>query len=206
MTSSVRRNITNQINKQIVPRWEWRTFGEEFPETEKILQSLECTRVKHSEEIYILSSNSQNNCKIRNSLMDIKVVEQIDSDGLEQWKPLLKASFPISFEIVRLVLRTLHVRKPLVLRSQYTHHQFLHEIVREHPKLKPVDIKKKRNGYLFEGVEVEMAELEIGHKRIKTIGAESEDPLKVQKILKLLHLQNLPNINYIKALKKLNGY
>ncbi|MFH1214155.1 MAG: hypothetical protein V1681_08690, partial [Candidatus Neomarinimicrobiota bacterium] len=120
----MRKNITNQTIGQIVPRWEWRAFAEEFPSAEQVLQSLECTRIKESEEIYIISKNSCDNCKIRNSLMDIKVLEKTGEDGLELWKPVLKASFPLSFEIVRLVLRTLHVRKPLVLRNHYTHHQF----------------------------------------------------------------------------------
>jgi len=205
MTDSIRKSIADQLIGQVIPRWEWRTFGAAFPEAEEFLQSMPCTRVKHSDEIYILSTNSQDNCKIRNSLMDIKVIEQINESGLEQWKPRLKASFPISFEIVRLVLRTLHVRKPLILRNQYTHHQLLNDIVRMHPKLKAVDIKKKRSGYLIDGVEVEIAELHIGQRWIKTIAAESENPSNVMKTLKLLQLENLPNINYIKALKKLNG-
>jgi exopolyphosphatase/guanosine-5'-triphosphate,3'-diphosphate pyrophosphatase len=83
MTDPIRRNIANQITSQIIPRWEWRTFGTEFPETENILSSLECSRVKISEEVYILSKNSNENCKIRNSLMDIKVLEQVGDDGLE---------------------------------------------------------------------------------------------------------------------------
>lgn len=205
MTDPIKRNIANQITNQIIPRWEWRTFGPEFPDTEKILSSLECTRVKVSEEIYILSKNSNENCKIRNSLMDIKVLENTGEDGLELWKPILKASFPLSFEIVRLVLRTLHIRKPLLLRTQYTHHQFLTEIIRPHPKLSVVDVKKNRNGYLIDGAEVEIAELQIGQKQIKTIAVESDNTANVLHVRRLLKLENIANTNYIKAIKNISS-
>ena len=206
MKDSIQKNINNQINNRVIPRWEWRTFGMEFPEAEKILSSMRCNTIKESEEIYILSKNSNENCKIRNSLMDIKIIEQTNPDGLELWKPVLKASFPLSFEIVRLVLRTLHVRKPLAMRNQYTHHQFLKEIVASNPKLSLVDVKKKRRCYTLEGAEVELSELQVGNQSVKTIAIESEKPQNVQKVLKLLELDNLPNTNYIKALKRMNRH
>jgi exopolyphosphatase/guanosine-5'-triphosphate,3'-diphosphate pyrophosphatase len=206
MTDPIKSNIANQITSQIIPRWEWRTFGENFTETENILATMECSRVKVSEEIYILSKNSCENCKIRNSLMDIKMLQQVDENGLELWKPVLKASFPLSFEIVRLVLRTLHIRKPLLLRSQYTHYQFLTDIIRPHPKLNVVDIKKKRHGYLIDGAEVEIAELQIGAKHIKTVAIESDNTACVMKVRDQLKVRELPNVNYIKVLKKISGF
>jgi len=206
MKDSIQKNIANQINNRVIPRWEWRTFGSEFPKAEKFLSSLPYNTIKESDEIYILSKNSNENCKIRNSLMDIKIIEQTNPDGLELWKPVLKASFPLSFEIVRLVLRTLHVRKPLAMRDHYTHHQFLNEIVASNPKLSLVDVKKKRRCYTLEGAEVELSELQVGNQTVKTIAVESEKPQNVQKVLKLLELNNLPNTNYIKALKKMKQH
>ncbi len=206
MNDPIKRNIANQITNQIIPRWEWRAFGKGFPNAERIFDSLKRSRVKDSEEVYILSENSNDNCKIRNSLMDIKVIEQIGEDGLELWKPVLKASFPLSYEIVRLVLRTLHIRRrQLRLRNQYTHHQFITEIIQNHPKLSLVDVKKKRVSYLIEDVEVEIAELQIGPDNYKTIGVESDDPTKLKKVLNLIGLQDVANTNYIRALKNISG-
>ena len=34
--------------------------------------------------------------KVRDGLMDVKLLEQVSDDGLEQWTPVLKASFPLS--------------------------------------------------------------------------------------------------------------
>jgi len=136
--------------------------------------------------------------------MDIKVLEQVGDDGLELWKPILKASFPLSFEIVRLVLRTLHIRKPFVLRTQYTHHEFLTEIIQPNPKLCVVDVKKKRFGYIIDGAEVEIAELQVGPQKIKTIAVESDNTEVVRKTRQFLKMENVANTNYIKAIKKLH--
>jgi hypothetical protein len=101
---------------------------------------------------------------------------------------------------------TLHIRKPLLLRSQYTHYQFLTDIIRPHPKLNVVDIKKNRHGYLIDGAEVEIAELQIGAKHIKTVAIESDNTACVMKVRDQLKVRELPNVNYIKVLKKISGF
>ena len=56
----------------IIPRWEWRTFGNEFGVAEEKIKAYEMGNFKKSEEKYILSRNSNDNTKIRDDLMDIK--------------------------------------------------------------------------------------------------------------------------------------
>lgn len=34
--------------------------------------------------------------KVRDELMDVKVLRETDADGLEQWTPVMKARFPLS--------------------------------------------------------------------------------------------------------------
>ena len=42
--------------------------------------------VQESDEIYLLSS-VDDNVKIRDALMDVKVLREVNMDGLEQWVP-----------------------------------------------------------------------------------------------------------------------
>ena len=51
-------------------------------------------KVQHSEEVYLVAAGSDANVKIRDELLDIKLLEHVDSNGLEQWRPVLKEPFP----------------------------------------------------------------------------------------------------------------
>jgi len=74
------------------PRWEWRSFGRCFGEAEARLAKLTPGGVQESDEIYLLSG-AGDNVKVRDALMDIKVLREVNSDGLEQWTPVMKAPF-----------------------------------------------------------------------------------------------------------------
>ena len=78
----------------IVPRWEWRTFGESFGAAEGVLSLREAERMQESDELYLLSAESDASVKIRDGLMDVKRLEAVNGDGLEQWRPVLKGAVP----------------------------------------------------------------------------------------------------------------
>jgi len=46
--------------------------------------------VQETHEIYLLSG-AGDNVKVRDALMDVKVLREVNADGLEQWTPLMKA-------------------------------------------------------------------------------------------------------------------
>ncbi len=71
----------------IILRWEWRTFGEQFGEADARFAALTEERVQQSEEVYLVATASEANVKIRDGLLDIKLLERVDSNGLEQWRP-----------------------------------------------------------------------------------------------------------------------
>jgi len=68
----------------IIPRWEWRTFGASFGEADRRFKALEPGRAQESDEVYLLSRETDANVKIRDRLMDIKTLEQVSTEGLEQ--------------------------------------------------------------------------------------------------------------------------
>ena len=80
---------------EIIPRWEWRSFGRRFPSAEERLARLTPGGVQESDEVYLLSA-SGDNVKVRDALMDVKVLQETNADGLEQWTPVMKAGFPLS--------------------------------------------------------------------------------------------------------------
>ena len=79
---------------EIVPRWEWRWFGHRFGPAESRLATLTPSAVQESSETYLLSGTGDN-VKVRDALMDIKVLRETRRDGLEQWTPVMKAGFPL---------------------------------------------------------------------------------------------------------------
>ena len=103
----------------IVPRWEWRVFGESFGPAERVFDSLEPASVVESDELYLLSRDSDASVKVREELMDVKRLLAVDDDGLEQWTPVLKSPFPLRTEDIRFVLDTLRVPVPKLERDAY---------------------------------------------------------------------------------------
>ena len=101
----------------IVPRWEWRTFGEHLGDAEDRFAALSPESVHESGELYFLSPASDDTVKVRDGLLDIKHLEHVNEDGLEQWRPILKEGFPLSAEAVSVALATLGVPTAV----SYTH-------------------------------------------------------------------------------------
>ena len=67
---------------KITPRREWRSFGRRFGEAEGRLARLTPSGVQESDEISLLST-AGTNVKIRDPLMDIKVLRAVDADVAE---------------------------------------------------------------------------------------------------------------------------
>ena len=70
---------------EIIPRYEFRTFAQNFGIVETNMRKLsKCEMIRESSEIYIVSAtNDENNTKIRDNKMDIKVLVE-KNQGLEQ--------------------------------------------------------------------------------------------------------------------------
>lgn len=192
---------------EIIPRWEWRTFGKEFGGGEEKIKELGTDNfVKKSSEKYILSRNSNENCKIRDDLMDIKSLRQVNSDKLEQWYPTMKLTFPLSkASIEDLFKNYFKVAVPEFKREEYTYEQYLDELVSKCPDLEIVNVEKVRHICKIEGTTVEIAETQFNGVPNRTICVEHIDPELVMKVVRELGVEALPNINYLKAMKMAVG-
>ena len=70
-------------------------LGLDFGPAERHLAALVPEKIQESEEIYLLGPGDEANVKVRDALMDIKILEHVDKNGLEQWRPVFKAPFPL---------------------------------------------------------------------------------------------------------------
>jgi exopolyphosphatase/guanosine-5'-triphosphate,3'-diphosphate pyrophosphatase len=190
---------------KIIPRWEWRTFGEEFGIAEERITAHECTRALESSEVYILSKNSGENIKIRDMLMDIKVLRNVEND-LEQWFPIMKATFPIGAAEATEVFKAAGVEVDINDSDTWEYDAFISKMVDTNPDLKAVGVFKKRYGYLIEGATVEIADLTIDGNAIRTTAVEDADPELVTRLVKELGLSGYENISYIKAMRRMVGF
>ena len=191
--------------KPIVARWEWRTFGAGFDEQEARIRKFEQGNYKESEEVYVLSKNSDENVKIRDELLDIKSLQKVDADGLEQWYPVMKTEFPIPVADLKRPFSYFKAPEPVYGKKEYSFDQFLNEIVRPDQNLRPVNVKKKRHIFVINGAIVEIADTDFDGAELRTICVEHEDTQTVMKTVRELGLEGLPNINYIQAMKQSVG-
>ena len=189
----------------IVPRWEWRTFGDGFGAAESRLEQHAPERVQESDEIYLLSTESDASVKFRDGVMDVKKLEAVNDDGLEQWRPVLKGSFPLPAADVAAVLSTLGVTGPEGTRDSYTLEQLLDEVVGPNESLTAVNVHKRRSHYEFEGCMTELSEISAHGRSTRTIAVEATDPALVSAAVRELGLNDRPNVCLARGLKTMLG-
>jgi exopolyphosphatase/guanosine-5'-triphosphate,3'-diphosphate pyrophosphatase len=190
---------------KIIPRWEWRTFGEKFGEAEDRIKAHPLGNFKKSDEKYILSANSNDNTKIRDDLMDIKRLQEINADKLEQWFPVMKAEFPLSREkVTELCTEYFKIPVPDLTKESYTYEEYL-ELMGAQPDLRVVDVHKERSIYTINMAIVEIAEAAFNGKPTRTVCVEHEDPENVMKTVRELGLADFENVNYLRAMKESVG-
>jgi exopolyphosphatase/guanosine-5'-triphosphate,3'-diphosphate pyrophosphatase len=181
----------------IVPRWEWRTFGDV-----SVPLSGPPERVQESDEIYLLSLESDASVKVRDGLMDVKLLEHVDDAGLEQWRPVLKAEFPLERDDVTLLLGALRIAVPALNDRTYT----LDDVVALSDEIRAVEVHKHREHYRPGGCMVEVSEVRTADGASRTIAVESEEPGLVVETVRALGLEGRPNTCLARGLKTLTGF
>jgi len=193
------------------PRFEFRTFGQNFDTSAKLMARLSVPIPKKvwersSEEIYILSkTNDINNTKIRDGKMDIKTYVQT-VDGLEQWNPLMKGEFPISKEMLEKdVFPAFMVEMPELTKDTYTLEEFL-AMIDAHKDLQGVKVNKQRFGYMVNDTLCEVGNVLINGAKVVTINSESTELDDIKKTITDCELEGCENINYLQVIKRIIGW
>jgi exopolyphosphatase/guanosine-5'-triphosphate,3'-diphosphate pyrophosphatase len=188
----------------IIPRWEWRTFGADFGPADAKFAALATEKVQESDEIYLLSPATDANVKIRAELMDLKTLEQVSQAGLEQWRPVMKASFPLGPADVGTVCAALGVSSPAG-RDAFTLDQLVAELGAPGRGVRAVAVHKRRLRYTINGCMSEMTEVIADGMPVRTVAIESEDAGRVVEAVHEMGLTGLPNISYPRGLKTVVG-
>jgi exopolyphosphatase / guanosine-5'-triphosphate,3'-diphosphate pyrophosphatase len=186
----------------IIPRWEWRVFGSDFGAAEGALAALPPGPVEASDELYLLSAAGAN-VKVRDGLMDIKLLREVDGDGLERWEPVMKAGFPLSAAEVARVFQALEVDPPVSIRGAYSLDRLLAELVGPSGAVRPVRVHKRRVRYRLGGCMAEIAEVETDGRTQRTVAVESESPSAVMAAVRGVGLDGHANISYPRGLAAL---
>jgi exopolyphosphatase/guanosine-5'-triphosphate,3'-diphosphate pyrophosphatase len=190
---------------EIVPRWEWRSFAASFGAAEELLQPAEAYVVE-SDELYLLSNPGAGIVKVRDGLMDVKRLQDVDEHGLEQWVPVLKAGFPLAGDDLDIVVAALGLPGAAVsARTSWSLAELLDEVVTPHPELAAVEVHKRRVRSTLDGCMVELTDVTAGGWQTRTAAVEDPDPGHVVEVVSRLGLAPRPNLNYGRGLVILLG-
>jgi exopolyphosphatase/guanosine-5'-triphosphate,3'-diphosphate pyrophosphatase len=190
----------------IVPRWEWRAFGDTVADAESRLAALEPSKVADSDELYILSSRVEASIKVRGGQLDVKRLEAVNDDGLEQWEPVAKAVFPLGRDDVAALLAALDASVGPLEREAYDADAVVEEVVDPHQDLHAVPVSKHRVHYLLDGCMLERTDVRSGARGTRTVAVENEDPAVVRATVEALGLWSLPNVSFPRGLAELVGF
>ncbi len=194
--------------KSYIPKYEFRMFGQSFPELEKQItaNALQTGEQKMNDVYLLTAADNENNVKIRGGKMDMKVLEET-LQGLERWAPYMIGDFPLDVEVIKsTVFPALGIPAPAFSRNEYLLTQFLNELVYHDPDLFVAHTSKTRKEFEFNGCELEITDVTINSACIKTICIESENWEKVLETKKIFNISSAQeNINYPTALKRIMG-
>ncbi len=186
----------------IIPRWEFRSFGQSFGGAESRLAALPPQGVQESDELYLLSATGAN-VKVRAALMDIKALQQVNADGLEQWMPVMKAGFPLPAAEAAKVFEALRLPVPPLPGTSYTLDQFIEEFARPGGAIRAVKVHKRRTRYTVGGCTAELSDVVVNGTPTRTIAVESEDAAAVIRAVREIGLGGYTNTSYPRGLAAL---
>ncbi len=186
----------------IIPRWEWRSFGQRFGAAEARLAALTPEGLQESDEIYLLGG-AGDNVKVRAALIDIKVLREVNADGLERWTPVMKAGFPLPANEAAKAFESLRLPVPSLSRTSYALDEFIAAIAKPGGAVRTVNVHKRRVRYKVGGCMAELSDVVANGKPTRTIAVESEDAEAVVRAVRGLGLGGYTNTSYPRGLKAL---
>jgi exopolyphosphatase/guanosine-5'-triphosphate,3'-diphosphate pyrophosphatase len=193
--------------QETVPRYEFRAFAQDFGLVEDLLRQLGgVARCRESLEVYVVAAgNTTHNTKIRAQLLDIKELLCREQD-CEQWRPCLKAGFPLSAQSLRAaVFPALGIATPELRREAYDLNQLYFELLLPNPLLRVASVHKRRFGYELMGCTAEVAEVLVNGARLKTASVESAHLDALIPARRSLGLDRYPNVSYPVAIQRVLG-
>jgi len=189
----------------IIPRWEWRTFGSDFGAADAAFAALEPELVQESDETYLLSPGADAAVKIRAGLMDIKLLVEVNADGLEQWRPAMKETFPLPRGEADKVCAALGVVAPPPGTDAFSLDEFLSVLAAPERGVRAMVVYKRRLHYTLSGCMVEVTDVVADGRKVRTLAIETTDAASVIAAVRELGLADRANTSYPRWLKAAAG-
>ena len=169
--------MTGPDVSKVVPRWEWRTWGDAVAGPAARLAGTTPEAVHDGDEIYLVSRDGEDTVKVRDGLFDVKRLEEVDDDGLERWRPLLKRPSTLTMDDVRAFSGSLRLTEA-----------------------RAVGVHKHRRRYTIGGCAAELTDVIADGAALRTFAIESEDAAAVVRARRDLGLEGHPNTSYPRML------
>jgi exopolyphosphatase/guanosine-5'-triphosphate,3'-diphosphate pyrophosphatase len=189
------------------PRYEFRVWAQNFGDLKERLERHATPVRAVSEETYFVSKTTDRSIvKIRSGLMDIKalIAEHL---GLEQWKPVLKAAFPLDRSVIASrVFPCLELVSPRLSRANYAMDEFFDDVMRTEEGIAIAEVSKTRFKFSLETGQAEFASVTINDVPQITVAIESANPDAVLRLIDEFGLGNLPNLSYVRQIKRMLGF
>ena len=189
----------------IVPRWEWRTFGSDFGAADAAFAALEPELVQESDETYLLSPGADAAVKIRAALMDVKLLEEVSDAGLEQWRPVMKETFPLPQGEAVKVCAALGVSAPPAAADAFSLDEFLAVLAAPERGVRAVAVHKHRAHYMVGGCMAEVTDVLADGRPTRTLAIEATDAGLVVATVQDLGFSSHENTSYPRWLKAAVG-
>ncbi|HEY7756255.1 MAG TPA: Ppx/GppA family phosphatase [Actinomycetota bacterium] len=183
----------------IVPRWEWRAFGSRFGRAEGALSEAASGPSQESDEVYFVAG-TDGSPKIRDGLVDVKVLREVDANGLERWEPVLKRAFPLPADDVTTVFEALGLDPPRPPEGVDTLERLIERVSQQEGTVRIANVHKVRTRSTLMGCMAELADVTVDGRATRTIAIESEDAAAVIAAVRALGLDGYVNTSYPRGL------
>ncbi len=195
-------DIPRLAESVVHPRWEWRVFERTFgvSPAEDVVGGAPAV-----EQTYLLSLLSPHSVKVRDGLLDIKRLEQVDDTGLQLWRPVLTAEFPIDASVLATACSAWGIPAPAADTPPLSLSDLLYRVVVPHRALRIVTLTKRRMSIAIGPCQGERAQFTIGRHRWNTVSVEDTDRQRVLASLRELGLDSADNEDYPSTLKRILG-
>ncbi len=192
-------------------RYEFRIFGQRFNFWHQRMARLsepvpEKFWSRQSSEVYLLSPRDQrHNVKLRNGMLDIKVLLK-QENSLDQWDVASKTALTKGVKEIQPLLQQALAYGDLSLNEDALDELSLVAAVNDHPELLAVRVSKVRQGYRIGNCLCEYAEVLINDAKVYSLAVEAEDPVDIRNTIKQISLPEHDNISYPEAIRRIIGW
>ena len=183
-------------------RWEWRTFASSLADLEARIGAAAGVEPRASSELYVLGPRDDLNLKLRDNVLDLKVLRQTDAGGLELWMPVAKIRLPASVDVVNDTLAQYGLHCP---GADPLTQERMDTIVAPGAPVALIPVRKSRRCFRYAGCLAELTEMEANGQTLQSFCVESEHRERVSAALLGLGLSAHDNVSVCRALRRVTS-